>query len=330
MIDQASVPSLMGSTVRDNSGDKIGKVGQVYLDDTTGRPEWVTVKTGLFGTRESFVPLAAAHVDGDELVVDVPKSRVTDAPKIDEDGHLSEEQETELYSYYGVSQGDFGRSQAERESDVAGTTTTGYDDGGQAVVDGSTGFAAGQVPATGTTDFDTTDRATGIAPSTADTDYDRGTDHDRTDTVTGTSGTAAAGTAGIADRGTDDAMTRSEEHLVAGTERVDAGRARLRKYVVTDTEQVEVPVRHEEVVLEREPITEGNRGAAYSGQEISEDEHEVTLRAERPVVSTETEAVERVRLGKETVQDTETVSGEVRKEQIEFEDGTGTSRDRNV
>jgi sporulation protein YlmC with PRC-barrel domain len=109
MIDQGSVPSLMGSTVRDSAGDKIGKVGQVYLDDTTGQPEWVTVRTGLFGTRESFVPLAAARVEGDELVVDVPKDRVTAAPKIDEDGHLSEEQEAELYSYYEVSPGAFGQ-----------------------------------------------------------------------------------------------------------------------------------------------------------------------------------------------------------------------------
>ena len=69
MIDQGSVPSLMGSTVRDSAGDKIGKVGQVYLDDTTGQPEWVTVRTGLFGTRESFVPLAAARVEGDEVCV---------------------------------------------------------------------------------------------------------------------------------------------------------------------------------------------------------------------------------------------------------------------
>ena len=89
-----------------------------------------------------------------------------------------------------------------------------------------------------------------------------------------------------------------------------------------------MPVTHEEVRLEREPITDANRGAAYSGGDITEEEHEVTLRAERPVVTTETEPVERVRLGKETVTGTETVSGEVRKEQIEFDDPTGTARDR--
>jgi uncharacterized protein (TIGR02271 family) len=106
---------------------------------------------------------------------------------------------------------------------------------------------------------------------------------------------------------TDDAMTRSEEHLVAGTEQVEAGRARLRKYVVTETQRVDVPVSHEEVRLEREPITEANRDAAYSGGDITDEEHEVTLRAERPVVSTEAEPVERVRLGKEKVTGTETV-----------------------
>lgn len=125
MIDQASVPSLLGSTVRDSSGDRIGKVGQVYLDDTTGMPEWVTVRTGLFGTRESFVPLAAAHVDGDEIVVDVPKDRVSDAPQIDEDGHLSEEQEAELYRYYGVDPGPFGRLP---EDDLAEPSPGAMDD----------------------------------------------------------------------------------------------------------------------------------------------------------------------------------------------------------
>jgi sporulation protein YlmC with PRC-barrel domain len=127
MIDQASVPSLMGSTVRDSAGEKIGKVGQVYLDDTTGQPEWVTVRTGLFGTKESFVPLAAARVEGDELVVEIPKAKVHDAPRIDEEGHLSEEQETELYTYYGVSQGPFGRQtpSGTAPGSLAGDAVTG-------------------------------------------------------------------------------------------------------------------------------------------------------------------------------------------------------------
>lgn len=123
---------------------------------------------------------------------------------------------------------------------------------------------------------------------------------------------------------TDDAMTRSEEHLRVGTETDETGHARLRKYVVTETEQVDVPVTREEVRVEREPITAANREAALSGPDISEDEHEVTLHAERPVVETETTPVERVRLSKEEVTGTERVSGEVRKERIETDtDGRG-------
>jgi uncharacterized protein (TIGR02271 family) len=90
-----------------------------------------------------------------------------------------------------------------------------------------------------------------------------------------------------------------------------------------------VPVSREEVTLEREPITDANRGDAYDGPGISEEEHEVTLHAERPVVATEAVAVERVKLGKETVTDHETVGGEVRKEEIELDKG-GLTTDRDA
>jgi len=253
------VQTLTGATVVDPSGDKIGTVSEVYLDDTTGQPEWVTVKTGLFGNKHSFVPLAASRLDGDHLVVDADKAKVTGAPRVDGDDHISEQEEAEIYSYYGIS----GSGQGYSDTVSTGTVNTG----------------------TVGTETVTTDRTAG---------YERSAGQD-------TSGP-----------NTDDAMTRSEEHLVAGTQQVEAGKARLRKYVVTDTESVQVPVSHEEVRLEREPITDANRDAAYSGGDITEEEHEVTLRAEKPVVGTETEAVERVRLGKETVTGTETVSGEVR------------------
>jgi uncharacterized protein (TIGR02271 family) len=117
-----------------------------------------------------------------------------------------------------------------------------------------------------------------------------------------------------------------------GTETREAGRARLRKHVVTEHQQVTVPVSREEVTLEREPITDANRGDAYDGPAISEEEHEVTLHAERPVVGTEAVAVERIKLGTETVTETETVGGEIRKEQIELdatEDNTGRSTNRS-
>jgi uncharacterized protein (TIGR02271 family) len=119
---------------------------------------------------------------------------------------------------------------------------------------------------------------------------------------------------------TDDAMTRSEEELRVGTERREAGRVRLRKYVVTETEERRVPVRREEVRVEREPITEGNVDQALDGPEISEEEHEVVLHEERPVVDKETVPKERVRLGTDERTDQETISETLRKERIETDD----------
>jgi uncharacterized protein (TIGR02271 family) len=116
---------------------------------------------------------------------------------------------------------------------------------------------------------------------------------------------------------TDDAMTRSEEELEVGTQRRETGRARLRKYVVTENVQQTVPVEREEVRVEREPITGGNVDQALDGPAISEEEHEVTLHAEEPVVEKRAVPKERVRLDKETVRDEQTVSDDVRKEHIE-------------
>jgi uncharacterized protein (TIGR02271 family) len=116
-----------------------------------------------------------------------------------------------------------------------------------------------------------------------------------------------------------DAMTRSEEELRVGTQTRERGRARLRKYVVTEAQQVTVPVQREEVRVEREPITDANLGAATDGPAISEEEHEVTLREEEVVVDKRAVPKERVRLGTETVTDQRQVAEEVRKEQIEVE-----------
>jgi uncharacterized protein (TIGR02271 family) len=118
---------------------------------------------------------------------------------------------------------------------------------------------------------------------------------------------------------TDNAMTRSEEELRVGTATEEAGRARLRKYVVTEEVQTTIPVQREELRVEREPITEGNVGAATDGPAISEEEHEVVLHEERPVVEKQVVPKERVRLDTETVAEERTVSDEVRKEQIDID-----------
>ena len=222
-----------------SDGDKIGTVGQVYVDPDTGRPKWVTVRTGLFGMRESFVPLDAAEQTGDDIRVPYSKDFVKDAPNIDHEGALEEDEERRPLLLL------------RRRLGRLRTAPTGYDRG-------------------------------------VDTDATVG--HD-------TSGP-----------NTDDAMTRSEERLHVGTEKVQTGRARLRKYVVTENQTVTVPVTREEVRIEREPITDANVGDALGGPDISEEEHEVVLTEERPVVAKETVPVERVRLDKETVTENETVT----------------------
>ncbi len=247
MIGTDTISRVIGQDVYDSSGDKIGSASEVYLDDETGQPEWATVRTGLFGTKESFVPLAQADLTGEDLRVPYDKDTVKNAPQIGTDGHLSPAEESELYRYDGI-------GSQQNSAPVADTTTT------------------------------------------------RGTvGHD-------TSGPT-----------TDDAMTRSEEHLQVGTRRVEAGRVRLRKYVVTENVTQTVPVAHEEIRLEREPITDANIGDALDGPAISEEEHEVVLRAERPVVTKEAVPVERVRLDTETVTEQQTVTEAVRKEQIELD-----------
>jgi uncharacterized protein (TIGR02271 family) len=140
-------------------------------------------------------------------------------------------------------------------------------------------------------------------------DADRAATHDDRDTV----GRDVSGPT------TDDAMTRSEEELQVGTQTREHGRARLRKYVTTEQQQVTVPVQREEVRVEREPITDANLDAATDGPAISEEEHEVTLREEEVVVDKRAVPRERVRLDKDTVTDERQVAEEVRKEQIEVE-----------
>ena len=128
--------------------------------------------------------------------------------------------------------------------------------------------------------------------------------------------------------GRDDAMTRSEERLVAATEVYEVGRARLRKYVVTEQVQITVEVRREELRLERADIPAGSRAMVEDPDVFGPAEafavpeggpiFEVTLHEERPVVTTEIVPVERVRLVKVVQTENHVVSGEVRKERIEL------------
>jgi len=139
-LDTAPVSDLIGRTLVDMNGDKIGRVDDVYIDEQTNQPDWVAVTTGWFGTKVSFVPIEGITFVGDDAMVQYSKDQVKDAPSAEADGHLSEEEETALYSYYGLTGGTrtFGDT-----SDTYGDTSDTYGDTSDTYVEtAATGVAA--------------------------------------------------------------------------------------------------------------------------------------------------------------------------------------------
>ena len=262
------ITAWRGRTAVDANGDKIGTIEEIYLDADTGRPEWLAVKTGMFGTRVSFVPIAKANDDGGDVRVPFEKSHVKDAPHAEPDGQLSQTEEAALYSHYGLA---YSESRSDSGLPEGGAGTTG---GG-----GSEGSFGGAPPVGEDTSGETTDNA----------------------------------------------MTRSEEELRVGKTEQESGRVRLRKYVVEDEVSQTVPVKREEIRLEREPITDANAGAATAGPAISEEEHEVVLHEEEVVAEKRVVPKERVRLDKDVQVEERTVSEDVRREEIDVDAG-GSAR----
>jgi hypothetical protein len=104
MIDSNAIDRVIGSTAYDRDGDRLGRVGQIYVDSTSGRPMWASVHTGLFGLDESLVPLDDASWDGDELRVPYEKNLVKDAPRIDSHREIEAHEQQELWRYYGLTE----------------------------------------------------------------------------------------------------------------------------------------------------------------------------------------------------------------------------------
>jgi uncharacterized protein (TIGR02271 family) len=291
-----------GEDLCDSEGNKVGTIEEIYLDTETNEPEWALVKAGMFGTKPTFVPIReASREDDGGLRVPYDKSQIKDAPKMDPDGELSQQEEADLYRHYGL---DYGGAAA-----GGGLTEAG---GGQAGFGRGTGETAGEVG-----DTESAAGTTGTAGGTS------GTAAGTTGTAGGTSGTAAGTTdtpPGAPTRGGDDAMTRSEEELRVGTTQQERGRVRLRKYVDTEDVQETVPVEREEARVEREPITDDNIDDATSGPDITEGEHEVVLHEEEVVAEKRAVPKERIRLDKDTVTDEHEVSDTVRKERVDVDD----------
>jgi len=239
------VLALRGRDLIGRDGEKLGKIEEIYLDTESNQPEWALISSGLFGNKQSFVPISEASSDGYSVSVPFDKATVKDAPSVEPDGRLSEREEQALYRHYGLEYGG-GADDDVRDPDAVGRDVSG--------------------------------------PTT------------------------------------DDAMTRSEEELRVGTADREAGRVRLRKYVVEDEVTQTVPVRREEVRVEREPITDANVGDAMDGPAISEEEHEVVLHEEEPVVEKRAVPKERVRLDKDAHTEEREVSETLRKEEIDVDD----------
>ncbi|WP_291313981.1 PRC and DUF2382 domain-containing protein [Corynebacterium sp. UBA2622] len=255
MADYNRIEDLARATAYDVDGDKIGSVKDVYVNDNSGQPDFVSVSHGMFGGGDSIVPLRGHSLRDGELHLAFPKDRIKDAPDLDENGHLTNEDQEAFYRHYGL----------EGTKDV-----TTYE--------------------TGRRDVAGVDRDREVR------DHDV-VDRDRRDNT--------------------DGIVRSEEQLNVDKERVETGQVRLRKYVVNETETVEVPVEREEVRVTREPITDADR-ANFRG-DLGNDEASVTLHEERVNVSKESVPVEKVSLDKDTVRSTERVSEELAKERIETE-----------
>ena len=262
MADFNRIEDLANATAYDVDGDKVGGVKDVYVNDTTGQPDFVSVNHGLFGGGDSIVPLRGHTLRDGELHLAFPKERIEDAPDLDENGHLTTEDQDAFYRHYGLEgTQDVTTYETDNRTAQAGAAGTGAAAGA--------GYAAGE----------------------------REVDADRRDVAN------------------DDEIVRSEEQLNVSKDRVETGQVRLRKYVVNETETVEVPVEREEVRVVREPITDADR-ANYDGN-IGEQEASVTLHEDRVNVSKESVPVEKVSLEKDTVQDTERVTEDVRKERFE-------------
>ena len=306
-----NIKDLFNATAYDKNGEKLGDVNEVFVDDQSGQPTFVEVNHGLFGMNSSLVPLRGHDFSGDDLKLGFSKDRIKDAPDFDSDKPLTPEAQSDIFKHYGLDNAhdvtDYNDSNLDSKRDVqAGADKDHNLTAGAGAAGAGAGVAGAGVAgahadekkaATHTTDAAATERKAGVADNAA-----------------------------AARTNNDGELIRSEEQLNVNKERVATGEARLRKYVVTDTESVEVPVEREEVRVERTPINAEdakNYNGAISGDS---EEASVTLHEEQVNVNKETVPVEKINLKKDTVRDTETHTEELRKEQIDTDGVDGLKK----
>jgi hypothetical protein len=240
--DIDTVLGWRGSTVVDRDGEKIGSLKELYLDQDE-RPAWGGVHTGLFGLRQTFVPLAGAQpVDGG-IQIPFAKDHVKDAPSIDPDTQLSDEEERRLYRHYELPAPADDEDDDEAQRDAGAPAAAPADERAGA-------------PAAEAADARGDERA--AAPVREPAAEPAG----ETQAEPETGAPAREVARGEGDGGdVPDAMTRSEEELVVGTRRRVRGKARLKKYVVTEHVQRTIPVQREEVRVEFDPAAPEDEAA---------------------------------------------------------------------
>ncbi|HEX4719886.1 MAG TPA: PRC-barrel domain-containing protein [Thermoleophilaceae bacterium] len=272
MPQAQEVASWIGWEVVDVSGDKIGKLEAIYLDAETDQPEWALIKTGLFGGRSPLVPLAGAESEGETVRVNFPKDQVKDAPSMKANEELSQQEEAQLYHHYGLEYSFVPSGSGLGEGGAAGEPGAGSDasqatgePGDASQASGSQGAGteatAAGIASAGSGGAPTQTGSAGDAPGTPGS---AATEQGSTGDASGSgvsqpgSGGDAAAAEGAASGGAGGASAAGPSGRVQEAAEGQASEViRLKKYIVTE----HVPVQHEEVRVEREPVDESDEAS---------------------------------------------------------------------
>ena len=336
------IQALADATAFDNKGDKVGSVEDIYVNDVTGQPDFVSVNIGLFGLDTALVPLRGHGFDGEDVELAFDKDLIADAPVSDEDGRLTEREREELYRYYGLESVEdrvtyvFDAEQpAEVDTDV--TAREGFRDRegvevvpvGVDTVDGTDRVVLDAPELLGEVGSVEREDDGVVAPASLGNFGGSEKDVDGKEVIVNDPqgglimpSYASDGNTGASRGEVRDELVLSEEQLRVEKERVESGEARIQKVVVTEMKTIEVPVTREEVRVVREPIAEEDR-VKYEGASLGDQEASIVLHEERVVVSKVTVPVERVSLRTEIVEGTQVVEESVARERLEGVDGSG-------
>lgn len=265
MTTMQNIDDLIGRDVYDSDGDKIGSVSDVYLDNESGEPTWVTVKTGWFGLRESFIPLDRIDESGTDLHVPYGKAKVKDSPNFDAGEPLSPDDEENLYTYYGLS------TQGPRTGEPAGTTASADRPAGRTGIDEpadrGTGTVGRQTEGAMTRSEEQLNVSTERVPASRARLRKYVVTEDRQvrvpvqreevrierEPITDENRDAALSGPDIAER--EHEVTLTEERPVVTTEAVPVERVRMDTETVTDEQTVTGQVRKEKVDVENSDQT---------------------------------------------------------------------------